>query len=148
MRWVLDYAAQQSSGITYLYRDTQHIEKGFEFAGMNARDGVTAALLVYDGWNGIDDILSGRDNLIMAFAPGADPARFIDKLGEQYEVTQTNIKKWTVGSPIQAALDALQNIQMRHPFEPEQVKKVVVKLAAAKAVSWTMPRCRIPACST
>jgi hypothetical protein len=34
----------------------------------------------------------------------------IDKLGERYEVTRTNIKKWTVGSPIQAPLDALQAI--------------------------------------
>lgn len=132
MRWVLDYAAQQASGITYLYRDIDHIEKGFAFAGMGARSGVTAALLVYSGWNGIDDILSGRDNFIMAYAAQADPAGFVDKLGERYEVTRTNIKKWSVGSPIQAALDALENLQKQYPFEPAQVKQVVVKLAGGK----------------
>jgi len=132
MRWVLDYAAQQTAGITYLSRDTQHIEKGFVFAGMPARSGVTAALLVQSGWNGIDDILSGRDNFILAYAPDADPGGFIDKLGERYEVTRTTIKKWTVGSPIQAPLDALHNLQEKHPFEPQQVKKVVVKLARGK----------------
>jgi 2-methylcitrate dehydratase PrpD len=132
MRWVLDYTAQQASGITYLYRDTDHIEKGFVFAGMGARSGATAALLVYSGWNGIDDMFSGRDNFIMAYAPQADPAGFIDKLGERYEVTRTNIKKWTVGSPIQAALDAMENVQKQHSFEPAQVKQVVVKLAGGK----------------
>ena len=32
----------------------------------------------------------------------------VDKLGERYEITRTNIKKWTVGAPIQAPLDALE----------------------------------------
>jgi 2-methylcitrate dehydratase PrpD len=59
MRWLLDYAAQQSSGIRAWRRDTDHIEKAFVFAGMPARNGVTAALLVKSGWNGVDDIFSG-----------------------------------------------------------------------------------------
>ena len=45
MRWLLDYAAQQSSGIAFWQRDTAHFEKAFVFGGMTARDGVTAALL-------------------------------------------------------------------------------------------------------
>ena len=43
MRWLLDYAAQQASGVAAWQRDTQHIEKSFVFAGMPARNGVTAA---------------------------------------------------------------------------------------------------------
>ena len=34
MRWLLDYTAQQSSGIGAWNRDTEHIEKAFVFAGM------------------------------------------------------------------------------------------------------------------
>jgi 2-methylcitrate dehydratase PrpD len=100
MRWLLDYTAQQSSGIAAWQRDTDHIEKAFVFGGMPARSGVTAALLVSAGWTGIDDILSGPDNFFLAYAPNADPAQLIDKLGERHEVTRTNIKKWSVGSPI------------------------------------------------
>ena len=44
MRWMLDYTAQQSSGITAWRRDTDHIEKAFVFAGKPARDGVASAL--------------------------------------------------------------------------------------------------------
>jgi 2-methylcitrate dehydratase PrpD len=66
MRWVLDYTAQQSSGIVAWRRDTDHIEKAFVFGGMPARNGVTAALVVRTGWNGVDDIFSGSDNFFLA----------------------------------------------------------------------------------
>src|SRR5207247_2013275 len=102
MRWLLDYTAQQSSGIAAWQRDSDHIEKAFVFGGMPARSGVTSALLVHAGWTGIDDIFSGPDNFLLAHAPNADAAALADKLGERYEVVRTNIKKWSVGSPIQA----------------------------------------------
>src|SRR3984957_10808898 len=51
MRWLLDYAAQQAgAGIATWRRDTDHIEKGFVFAGSTARNGVNAALFVGLGW--------------------------------------------------------------------------------------------------
>src|SRR4029077_20927547 len=96
MRWALDYTAQQSSGIVAWRRDSDHIEKAFVFGGMPARNGVTSALLVKSGWNGVDDIFSGADNFFQAYAPEAQPARLIEKLGERYEIAHTDIKKWTV----------------------------------------------------
>ena len=133
MRWVLDYTAQQSSGIAAWGRDTDHIEKAFVFGGMPARSGVTSVLLVQSGWNGIDDIFSGADNFFLAYAPAADPAQLIDKLGERYEIARTDIKKWTVGSPIQGPLDAVEIIRGRHPFDAEQVERVVVRMAPTVA---------------
>jgi 2-methylcitrate dehydratase PrpD len=133
MRWALDYAAQQSSGIVAWRRDTDHIEKAFVFAGMPARNGVTAALVVKSGWNGVDDIFSGSDNFFAAYAPKAQPDRLVEKLGERYEITQTDIKKWTVGSPIQGPLDAIEAIRKKTPFEADQVKRVTVRLAPSVA---------------
>jgi len=129
MRWALDYAAQQSSGIRAWRRDIDHIEKAFVFAGMPARNGVTSALLVKTGWNGVDDIFSGPDNFFAAYAPKAQPDRLVEKLGERYEIAQTDIKKWTVGSPIQGPLDAVQAIRNKRPFEVDQVRRVTVRLA-------------------
>jgi 2-methylcitrate dehydratase PrpD len=129
MRWALDYTAQQSSGIIAWRRDTDHIEKAFVFAGMPARNGVTSALLVKSGWNGVDDIFSGPDNFFQAYAPKAKPELLVDKLGERYEIAQTDIKKWTVGSPIQGPLDALEAIRARQPFAADQVRRVTVRLA-------------------
>ena len=133
MRWALDYTAQQSSGIVAWRRDTDHIEKAFVFAGMPARNGVTSALVVQTGWNGVDDIFSGADNFFLAYAPKAEPERLVEKLGERYEIVQTDIKKWTVGSPIQGPLDAVEAIRGKRPFEADQVKRVTVRLAPSVA---------------
>jgi 2-methylcitrate dehydratase PrpD len=129
MRWVLDYTAQQSSGIAAWQRDTQHIEKGFVYAGMPARGGVTSALLVEAGWTGVDDIFSGADNYFLAYAPQANPAVLVDKLGERFEIVATDIKKWTVGAPIQAALDALEILLKRRSFSAADVQQVNVRIA-------------------
>jgi 2-methylcitrate dehydratase PrpD len=134
MRWVMDYAGQQAgAGIGAWRRDTEHIEKGFVFGGMGARNGVMAAMLVQSGWTGVSDILSGSENFMQSYSPQADPAGWIEKLGERYEVTQTTIKRWTTGGPIQSPLDAMQIILKRHPFEPDQVKQVVVRAATSAA---------------
>lgn len=133
VRALLDYAAQQTCGISAWQRDTEHFEKAFVFAGMTARNGVTAALLVHSGWRGVTDIFSGTDNFFAAFAPQANPGGLIDKLGERYEVTRTNIKKWCVGSPIQAPLDALGLLRNKHAFTADQVKSITVRVATREA---------------
>ncbi len=133
MRWMLDYTAQQSSGIASWQRDTDHIEKAFVFAGMPARNGIMSALLVKAGWNGVDDVFSGADNFFMAYAPDADAKALIDRLGERYEIARTDIKRWTVGSPIQGPLDGVDNIRKKRPFEADEVAKVVVRMAPESA---------------
>ena len=133
MRWMLGYTAHQSSGLGAWNRDTEHVQKAFHFGGMTARSGVTSALLVQAGWTGVDDILSGKDNFFAAYNPHADPAGLIDKLGERYEVVRTNIKKWPVGSPIQAALDAMEILRKQKAFDAGQVKQVSVQLATDEA---------------
>src|SRR5947208_9307977 len=129
MRWVLSYTAQLASGLASWQRDTDHIEKAFDFGGMAAKNGVTAALLVEAGGTGVDDVLSGADNFFLAFGAKNDTSMLVDKLGERYEISRTNIKKWTVGSPIQAPLDALEIIVKKNNVDPENVRKVVVRVA-------------------
>jgi len=129
MRWLLDYASQQAAGYAVWGRDTDHIEKAFVFGGMPARNGVTAALLVRSGWNGVDDVFSGTDNFFLVNAPKGNPAVLVDRLGEHYEVVNADIKKWTVGTPIQAPLDAVENLRRKRPFDADDVKGVVVRLA-------------------
>ena len=134
MRWLLDYAAQQAgAGIGAWRRDTDHIEKGFLFGGMGARNGVNAALMVHSGWTGVDDILSGPNNFVESYNPKADATGMIDQLGEVYGVTLTTLKKWTTGGPVQAPLDALENLHKRRRFQADEVKQVVVRVATSAA---------------
>jgi 2-methylcitrate dehydratase PrpD len=139
MRLLLDYTAQQTSGIGAWSRDAEHMEKAFLFGGKPAAGAVLAASLIRSGWSGVDDIFSGSDNFFEALAPRengaikADPAALVDKLGERYEIARTNIKKWTVGSPIQAPLDALAGFFRQRSFSADDVSKVVVRIASDEA---------------
>src|SRR5882724_6368333 len=139
MRLLLDYTAQQTSGIGAWSRDAEHMEKAFLFGGKPAAGAVMAATLIHAGWSGVPDIFSGPDNFFEAFAPRengvikADPGALTDKLGERYEVARTNIKKWTVGSPIQAPLDALAGFFKQRKFSADDVSKVVVLIATDEA---------------
>jgi 2-methylcitrate dehydratase PrpD len=139
MRLLLDYTAQQTSGIGAWSRDAEHMEKAFLFGGKPAAGAVMAATLIHSGWTGVDDIFSGPDNFFEALAPRengtikADPFALVEKLGERYEITRTNIKKWTVGSPIQAPLDALAGFFKQRSFRADDVSKVVVRIASDEA---------------
>jgi 2-methylcitrate dehydratase PrpD len=134
MRWLLDYATQQAgAGIGTWRRDTEHISKAFLFGAMGARNGVNAALVVHTGWTGVNDVLSGPNNFVESYNAKADPAGMVDRLGELYGVMVTTLKKWTTGGPIQAPLDALENLRKQRPFEHDQVQKVVVRAATSAA---------------
>src|SRR5262252_1795151 len=133
MRWLLSYTAQQTSGLASWQRDTDHIEKAFDFGGMPARNGVAAALLVQAGGTGVDDVFGGTDNFFQAFLPKNDTALVVEKLGERYEVMRTSFKKWTVGSPIQAVLDALVIIHDRNRVAPDNINAVRVRVATNEA---------------
>ena len=49
--------AQQASGSWQWLRDVEHIEKAFVFAGMGARNGLQAVLLVEAGFRGVREPL-------------------------------------------------------------------------------------------
>jgi 2-methylcitrate dehydratase PrpD len=50
-------------------------------------------------------------------------------LGEEYEILRTNIKRWSVGSPIQAPLDSLKILIEEHGVKAGEVEKLVIRVA-------------------
>jgi 2-methylcitrate dehydratase PrpD len=122
VRHAISYTVQQASGIPIWMRDPDHIEKAFDFAGMPARNGVTAAIFVGQGWTGVDDVFAGERNFYFAFGGEATASKLVEALGRRYEVMNTQIKKWSVGSPILAPLSSTEvlmreNSQGRRPQE-------------------------------
>ena len=129
VRHALAYSGQQASGITSWTRDEEHVEKAFVFAGMGARNGVTSVMFVQNGFTGEDDIFSGDSNFLELFCPGRDQmSKWIDNLGTHYDITLTNIKKFSVGSPIQAAADAMTSLVQEYKLTADQVKGIDVHL--------------------
>jgi 2-methylcitrate dehydratase PrpD len=134
-RWLLSYAAQQCSGISCWMRDEEHIEKAFDFGGMPARNGVVAATMVAAGFTGVDDVFSGERNFFVAYdesrriGKSPEPQRLVQALGSTYEIMNTNIKRWSVGSPIQAPLDSLLELIRAHGIRAGDVEKLTVRVA-------------------
>lgn len=119
----LSYAIQQASGIPYWERDSEHVEKAFDFGGMGARNGVSSAMMVAAGMTGVQDPLEGPLNYLSAFAENPDADALIDGLGSRFEIMEASIKKWCVGSPIQAALDAVIAL-LKKGLDAEAIDKI------------------------
>ena len=130
MRFALSYAAQQVSGIWSWVRDLEHVEKAFDFAGMGARNGVTAALMAQAGFTGVEDVLDGEHNMIDALSTQPNPEQMVAGLGTRFFATETAIKVFSVGYPIQAPLDALLTLRRRHALTPDNVARILVRLPA------------------
>jgi 2-methylcitrate dehydratase PrpD len=128
VRYVLSYAVQQLSGIPYWQRDSEHVEKAFDFGGMTARNGVAAAKMVAAGFSAVEDPFSGRDNLFTTLGDSPDPARLTADFGRRFEITQASIKKWCVGSPIQAMLDAVTALIETHKITADEAKRIVITM--------------------
>src|ERR1700704_2632552 len=128
VRYVLSYTAQQASGIAFWSRDQEHIEKAFDFGGMGARNGVAAATLVAAGFTAVDDPFGGAHNLFTALADTPAPDELVAGLGSRFEIMQASIKKWCVGSPIQAALDALTLLMAEHRLLAGNGRRIVVDM--------------------
>jgi len=129
MRYVFSYAAQQAAGVSCWMRDEEHIEKAFDFGGMPARNGVAAAAMVAHGFSGVEDVFSGERSFFVAFGPAPDPGALARGLGRRYEIVDADIKRWTVGSPIQAPLDSLLELIRVHRIGPDDVARLVVRVS-------------------
>lgn len=127
-RYLLSYAAQQASGLSCWARDSEHIEKAFHFGGMPARNGVTAAVMVAMRFTAVEDVLSGERSFFHAFGATARPERLVEGLGREYEIMGTSIKRWPVGYPIQAPLDAVSNLVAAHGIRAQDVARLTVTI--------------------
>jgi len=132
-RYLLAYAVQQASGVPCWMRDPDHIEKAFDYGGMPARNGVGAAAMVAHGMTGVEDVLSGELNFLYAFGAEAGAEKLVEDLGVTYEIMHANIKKWSVGSPIQAALDSTLELIRSHDLSAAHVEHVRVEVQDREA---------------
>lgn len=131
VRHAFSFAAQQASGVPYWERDREHVEKAFDFAGMGARNGVTTATMIASGFTGVDDFLSGTKNLFTAVGgERPSPGEFTAELGERFEIMNTSIKKWTVGSPLQSVLDGVTVLLEDSAVRAGRIRRIVVDMPA------------------
>src|SRR5688500_2664931 len=127
-RYALSYAAQQVSGLWSWVKDAEHVEKAFDFSGMGARNGVTAAIMAQMGLSGVWDVFDCEHNVLQALSTEPHPEEMVADLGSRFYVTETAIKPFSVGYPIQAPLDAFLKLHREHGLSVDNVKNIVVRL--------------------
>jgi 2-methylcitrate dehydratase PrpD len=130
MRYAISYAAQQVSGVWSWVRDSEHIEKAFDFAGMGARNGVAAATMIQAGFSGVADALDGEHNVLDALSSEPRPEEMVADLGSRFYVEETAIKTFPVGYPIQSPLAGLFSLRREHDIAADDVEHVLVRLPA------------------
>jgi 2-methylcitrate dehydratase PrpD len=128
MRHAMSYAAQQVSGLWSWVDDPDHIEKAFDFSGMGARNGVTAAVMVQAGFTGVHDVLDGTHNLLRALSNAPQPEAMVTDLGQRFYISESGIKTYSVGYPNQSPLDALLKLRREHGLNPANVSSILVRL--------------------
>ena len=127
-RWLLAYAVQQASGVPIWQRDGDHVQKAYDFGGRAARDGVFAAGFVASGATGVEDAVTGAAGYLRGFAEAARPEALLEGIDARAEILGASIKKWSVGSPIQAALDSLEHLITEHGVSAEGAARLTVVL--------------------
>lgn len=129
----ISYATQQAGGLRTLFRDREHTEKAFVFAGMPALAGTQAAAMVHSGMTGVADPLDTDVSFFTSHGAVGDVDKAFNNLGRPFEIMRTNIKRWSVGSPAQAVLDALELLIIKHGIKPDDVKQVNIHLSPRAA---------------
>ena len=122
VRHLLSYCAQQASGIGCNVRDPEHIEKAFDFGGIRP-NGVAAAT-----WSRTASRVSTTCSLASEIS--SRPMRpnpilhSSPKRSGGFKILSTNIKKWSVGSPAQSALDALTCLMEGEKPAPDEIATI------------------------
>ena len=127
---LLSLSVQQASGLSYWIRDPDHVEKSFDFGAKAARNGVFAALLAKAGMTSPDAPMTGALGYLEAFGEASQAELLTDGLGRRYEILDASIKKWSVGSPIQSVLDAVEALFGGRAVDPDSLASVEVRLPA------------------
>lgn len=126
----LAYATQMASGVNTWLRDPMHVEKAFVFAGMPSRNGVFATMISQAGWESVPDSFDFEPDFLTAYGSGQRPEALVDGLGTDFAVMQTNIKKYAVGSPAQAPVQATEDLIRDHGLTADQVGAIEILLPA------------------
>ncbi|MFX1525256.1 MAG: MmgE/PrpD family protein [Promethearchaeota archaeon] len=129
--YVLAYCVQQVSGSFNWLRDEEHIEKAFLFAGMPARNGASAALMVHKGFTGVKDPFKGTPNwlhssIFIGTNSDLDLNKLIHNLGKDYEMPLVAYKRYPVGGPVQPSIEGL--VELIKKINRTSIVKIEIKM--------------------
>jgi 2-methylcitrate dehydratase PrpD len=99
--------------------------------GLAAQNGILAANLAAEGFQGPATILEGRDGFLWAYSRKAKPELVTQDLGQNFEIMRTSIKPHACCRYMQAPIDGLIDLATAHDIYPEQVARIEVAVLEA-----------------
>ena len=120
---LLNYLAQEASGLTTWRLDQAHTLKSYNFAAMPNSNAVKCALLVHAGFTGAGDVLGDDRNFFDALLPGKGARLDLSDLHKD-RLMECDIKKYSVGFPIASPLAALEAILAKVSLGSEAAEKI------------------------
>ena len=133
-RHLLSFCAQQASGVGCHVRDPEHVEKAFDFGGMPARNGVTAATMVAAGMTGVDDVFSGERNFLEAYAAACQSRLSVRRARATLRDSGTpTSRNGRSARRRKSALDALTDLMDSERIGPDDIEAIDVHLPSRSA---------------
>ncbi|REG50979.1 2-methylcitrate dehydratase PrpD [Paraburkholderia sp. BL6669N2] len=129
---LISYLTHEASGLSSWLRDRDHIQKAYVFGAMSVKNALIAAAITHSGWTGVEYSLEGESGLFSVFGQSGAGRGLTEPFSLGDEILRSNIKKWCVGSPIQAALDSLDALGESLP-SADTVSKVLIQLPTFEA---------------
>lgn len=130
VRHLLSYLGHETSGLSCWMSDPDHVQKAYVFGAMAAKNALFSALLCQHGWTGCTEVVSNERGLLQAFGNAEHGRGLAEPLELGAEILHSDIKKWCVGSPIQAPLDCLEAMLERIPSDISLIEAIEVEIQA------------------
>jgi 2-methylcitrate dehydratase PrpD len=99
--------------------------------GLAAQNGILAANLAAEGFQGPATILEGRDGFLWAYSRKPKPELVTQDLGQDFEILRTSIKPHACCRYMQAPIDGLIELATQHDIHPEQVERIEIAVLEA-----------------
>lgn len=93
-------------------------------AARAAEGGLTAALLVAEGFEGSIDGLAGGYGFTTVFGPEPQPHLLTDRLGDRWMLDEITIKPWAACSDIHPLIQATQELCRVHGITADRIERI------------------------
>lgn len=100
-------------------------------AGLAAQNGLQAAMLAAEGFQGPGTIIEGRDGFLWSYSDSPSPDFVTRGLGCSFEVSRTSVKPHACCRYMQAPIDGIIELATEHRIRPDQVRRIEVAVLEA-----------------
>jgi 2-methylcitrate dehydratase PrpD len=120
--------ASFSGGLTQFYQSGSTVKR--IHAARAAENGVTAALLVREGFSGPTDIIEGSNGFARAYADAFEPTIITNNLGNVYLLDGVTVKGHAASARVQAAVEGVLDLCREHRVTASDIADLYVGIPA------------------